>query len=118
MAGSIAGAVAGSPVCASNLYGSPVAVVGRGRAPGTGPPDECVRALRRLRFEREQAAVQQDIDRLQTRGAEAHDREIDEVWQRRNDRLHQIAALASNESGHSGEWPVAGPENLTTGTDH
>jgi hypothetical protein len=41
-----------------------------------------------LRFEREQAAVQQDIDRLQTRGAEAHDREINEVWPRRNDLLH------------------------------
>lgn len=58
------------------------------------PPDECVRALRRVRFEREQAEVQQDIDRLQTLGAEAHDQEINELWQRRKDLLHQIEALA------------------------
>ena len=59
------------------------------------PPDECVRALRRLRCEREQAEVQREIDRLQTLGAEAHDREINELWQRRKNLLHRIEALAS-----------------------
>lgn len=59
------------------------------------PPEECVRALRRLRFEREQAEVQQEIDRLQKLGAEAHDREINQLWQRRKDLLHQIEALQS-----------------------
>ena len=58
------------------------------------PPTECVRALRRLRFEREQAQVQQEIDRLQKLGAEAHDREINELWERRKDLLHRIEALA------------------------
>jgi DNA primase len=58
------------------------------------PADECVRALRRLRFEREQAEVQQEIDRLQKLGAEAHDREINELWLRRKDLLHQIEGLA------------------------
>ena len=58
------------------------------------PPDDCVRALRRLCFEREQAEVQQEIDRLQKLGAEAHDREITELWLRRKDLLHRIEALA------------------------
>jgi DNA primase len=58
------------------------------------PPDDCVRALRRLRFEREQAQVQREIDRLQELGAQAHDREINELWKRRKDLLHRIEALA------------------------
>ena len=58
------------------------------------PAGDCVRALRRLRFEREQAQVQEEIDRLQKLGAEAHDREINELWQRRIDLLHQIEGLA------------------------
>jgi hypothetical protein len=61
------------------------------RAPA--PPDACVRALRRVRFEREQAQVQREIDRLQQLGAEAYDREINELWQRRKQLLHQIEAL-------------------------
>lgn len=66
-------------------------------AAGPFPPasaDECVRALRRLRFEREQAEVQREIDRLQKLGADAHDREINELWQRRKDLLYQIEGLA------------------------
>ncbi len=57
------------------------------------PPGDCVRALRRLRFEREQAQVQQEIGRLQELGAQAHDQEINELWQRRKDLLHRIEAL-------------------------
>jgi len=57
------------------------------------PVDACVRALRRLRFEREQAQVQEEIDRLQKLGADTHDREIDELWRRRKLLLHQIEAL-------------------------
>jgi DNA primase len=63
-------------------------------AQAPAPPSACVRTLRRVRFEREQAQVQQEIDRLQQLGAEAHDREINELWQRRKDLLHQIEALA------------------------
>ena len=58
------------------------------------PPQACVRTLKRLRFEREQAQVQLEIDRLQELGAEAHDREINELWQRRKDLLHRIEGLA------------------------
>ena len=58
------------------------------------PPQACVRTLKRLRFEREQAQVQLEIDRLQELGAEAHDREINELWLRRKDLLHRIEGLA------------------------
>jgi len=54
-------------------------------------PLECVRAIQRLRCEREQAAVQREIDRLQELGD--HDSEITALWQRKRDILHQLEAL-------------------------
>lgn len=57
------------------------------------PAGECVKALRRLRFEREQAALQREIDRLQELGAGDHDQQIDQLWLRKIDLLHQIEAL-------------------------
>jgi DNA primase len=57
------------------------------------PAVECARALRRLRFEREQAAVQREIDRLQGLGAQEHDDEITVLWQRKKSLLRQIDSL-------------------------
>jgi DNA primase len=57
------------------------------------PPVECVRALRRLRWERERAAIQREIDRLQEMGAARHDREIDALWLKKKDLLHRIEEL-------------------------
>ena len=57
------------------------------------PAAECARALRRLRYEREQAALQREIDRLQELGASTHGGEIDQLWLRKRDLLHQIEAL-------------------------
>jgi DNA primase len=57
------------------------------------PPVECVRALKRLRWERERAAIQREIDRLQEQGAARHDREIDALWQKKKDLLHRIEEL-------------------------
>jgi DNA primase len=62
------------------------------------PAAECVRALQRLRCEREQAAVQREIDRLQEIGGQ-HDEEIIALWQRKRDLLHQIEALATARHG-------------------
>jgi hypothetical protein len=67
-----------------------------GIAAGTvpsAPPADCVRALRRLRFERERANLQQEIDRLQGLGALQHDDEIDALWQRKKALLHRIDEL-------------------------
>ena len=65
-------------------------------AAGTTPPApaaECVRALKRLRWERERADIQREIDRLQQLGASQHGHEIDDLWQRKKDLMHRIERL-------------------------
>jgi DNA primase len=57
------------------------------------PATECVRAMKRLRWERERAAIQREIDRLQQLGATQHGNEIDDLWQRKKDLLHRIEEL-------------------------
>jgi DNA primase len=57
------------------------------------PPADCVRALKRLRWERERAAIQREIDRLQRLGANQHGREIDDLWQQKKVLLHRIERL-------------------------
>ena len=57
------------------------------------PPLECARALKRLRWERERAAIQREIDRFQEMGASRHEREIDALWQRKKDLMHRIEEL-------------------------
>ena len=57
------------------------------------PPFECVRALKRLRWERERAAIQREIDRLQEKGAGQYGHEIDALWQKKKDLLHRIEGL-------------------------
>jgi hypothetical protein len=62
-------------------------------APPATLVDECVRAMKRLRFDRERAAVQREIDRLQQLGANQHEHEIDNLWLRKKDLLHRIEQL-------------------------
>jgi DNA primase len=57
------------------------------------PPFECVRALKRMRYERDRAAIQREIDRLQQLGAGQHGSEIDALWRKKKDLLHQIEQL-------------------------
>ena len=52
-----------------------------------------MRALKRLRCERENAALQREIDRLQGIGAGQHGHEIDALWQKKKDLLHRIEQL-------------------------
>ena len=54
------------------------------------PASECALALRRLRLEREGAAVQREIDRLQETGDGAS---IDRLWQQKRELLQRIATL-------------------------
>jgi DNA primase len=58
-----------------------------------GDPHDCVRALKRLRYNRERAAVQREIDRLQEEGAANHETEIVALWDRKKALLQQIEAL-------------------------
>jgi DNA primase len=48
-----------------------------------GAPLDCVRALKRLRYARERAAVQREIDRLQEAGLTQHAAEIDRLSHRK-----------------------------------
>jgi DNA primase len=57
------------------------------------PPADCARALKRLRCERERAAIQREIDRLQQLGATQHGHEINDLWQRKKSLLHRIEEL-------------------------
>jgi len=54
------------------------------------PAAECARAIKRLRWERERAAIQREIDRLQELGARQHGPEIDALWERKKDLLHRL----------------------------
>jgi DNA primase len=56
-------------------------------------PLDCVRALKKLRWERERAAIQREIDRLQQMGAGQHGNEIDALWQKKKDLLLRIEQL-------------------------
>lgn len=55
--------------------------------------DDCATELRRLRLERERAALQDEIDRHQEIGTPEALCEIDTLWQRKKDLLHRIEAL-------------------------
>jgi DNA primase len=51
---------------------------------------DCVRTLKRLRFDRDQAELQREINRLQEAGAAGHDHEIDALWERKKDLLQRL----------------------------
>jgi DNA primase len=63
------------------------------KAPGTNL-DHCVQTLKRIRYEREQADVQREINRLQEAGAARHEHEIVALWNRKKDLIHRIESLA------------------------
>jgi DNA primase len=68
----------------------------------TGAPADaadCVRTLKRLRYDRERAEVQREIDRLQEAGAAHHEHEIIALWERKKDLLHRIERLMAHDSG-------------------
>jgi DNA primase len=63
--------------------------------PGAPSDDatDCARTLKRLRYDRERAALQREIDRLQEEGAARHEDEIVALWERKKDLLHRINGL-------------------------
>ena len=58
------------------------------------PPTDCARALRRLRFERERAELQREIDRLQDLGP-AQAGQIETLWVKKKALSQQLEALDS-----------------------
>jgi DNA primase len=63
------------------------------REPPVHDPEDCARMIKRLRYERERAAVQREIDRLQQLGAAEHGAQIDALWARKRDLLQRIDGL-------------------------
>jgi len=61
-----------------------------------GDPAECVRALKRMRYDRERAEVQRQIDQLQEAGAAHHEHEIVALWDRKKALVQRIEALISD----------------------
>jgi hypothetical protein len=59
----------------------------------SAPAVDCARAIKRLRCERDRAAIQREIDRLQELGAGQYGHEIDALWQRKKNLLHRIEEL-------------------------
>ena len=62
----------------------------------TGAPADaadCVRTLKRLRYDRERADLQREIDRVQQAGGPGQVDEIVTLWERKKDLLHRIEAL-------------------------
>jgi len=55
---------------------------------------DCVRTLKRLRYDRERAQVQREIDRLQEAGAARHEDEIVALLERKLNLAHRIETLA------------------------
>jgi DNA primase len=56
--------------------------------------EDCARALRRARCERESGAVQREIDRLQQLGAADHGDAINALWAQKQQLLRRIADLS------------------------
>ena len=70
-----------------------VTAVASEREPHVHEAEGCARIIRRLRCEREHAAIQREIDRLQEMGAARHGAEIDALWKRKRDLLQRIEGL-------------------------
>jgi DNA primase len=67
---------------------------------------DCVLMLRLRRYERERAAVQLEIDRLQERGGPADNGEIDRLWTRKLTLSVEIETLSQGRRGDERRPPV------------
>ena len=72
-------------------------IAGEMTAPVTGPGDlaECARILKRLRWERERAAIQREIDRLQGLGSGTHGDELNLLLNQKRTLAQRIEELTS-----------------------
>jgi DNA primase len=70
-----------------------VTAIASEREPHVHDAEGCVHVIRRMRCERERAAIQSEIDRLQELGAAEHGHEIDALLTRKRHLLQQMEAL-------------------------
>jgi DNA primase len=62
----------------------------------TAPASDCVRALKLLRYDRERAALQREIDRLRDDGSAQSVTEIEQLYDRKVDLKRRIEALSAD----------------------
>jgi len=69
----------------------------RAAAPDSAPatPTDCVNALRRLRYDRERSAVQDEIDRLQQHPGPDGDQMLSALWERKKELLRRLEELSA-----------------------
>ena len=70
-----------------------VTAIASEREPHVHDAEGCVQVIRRLRCERERAAIQSEIDRLQAQGAAEHADQIDALLMRKRHLLQHMEAL-------------------------
>ena len=65
-------------------------------------PADCIRTIKCLRYDRERADVQREIDRLQEQGADGHEDQIVALWDRKKALLQRIESLTGERTvgGH------------------
>jgi anti-sigma factor RsiW len=73
-----------------------VTAIASEREPHVHNAEGCVHVIQRMRCARELAAIQNEIDRLQERGAAEHADEMDALLMRKRQLLQQMEALSEN----------------------
>jgi DNA primase len=70
-----------------------VASIASEAAPPVTEVSECTRAIKRMRFDRERAAIQRDIDKMQAQGAGWQDEELTALLKKKEDLRHLMEEL-------------------------
>jgi DNA primase len=63
------------------------------REPHVNDAESCAQIIRRMRCEREHAAIQREIDHLQELGASEHSSRIDALWAQKHELLRRLEGL-------------------------
>jgi DNA primase len=63
------------------------------KEPHVKDAESCAQIVRRMRCEREHAAIQREIDHLQELGASEHSRRIDALWAQKHELLRRLEGL-------------------------
>ena len=63
------------------------------REPHVNDAESCAQIIRRMRCEREHAAIQREIDHLQELGASEHSHRIDALWAQKHELLRRLEGL-------------------------
>jgi hypothetical protein len=63
------------------------------KEPHVNDAESCAQIIRRMRCEREHAAIQREIDHLQELGASEHSSRIDALWVQKHELLRRLEGL-------------------------